>query len=187
MKKLTANEKAAIYYALITGDHDRKTLLTIGRGPEACNKLTDKSISVISSNWWRSAEMVKKREQIERDLNALKEKIEQSAVDEYLKKENAGRSIRQEIDQEKHPKGFINFLNPDEFLKHANEVANSITEEKEKRSWLEMIAKLMNYKEKDDQEATETKKFYIMKTCETCEIYEHCKSCKINPCPKVTF
>ena len=69
----------------------------------------------------------------------------------------------------------INFLNLDEFLKYANNQANNIQDEKEKRAWVEMIGKYMNFKESDEQE--QQIKAYLPVVCSDCEIYKRCSDC----------
>ena len=79
----------------------------------------------------------------------------------------------------------VNFLNPDEFLQFANSQANEITDEKERREYLKMIANLLNYKESDNAE-TEIQRFYTPVCCSECEIYNKCKACNLPECPNVS-
>lgn len=178
IKDLTPNQQAAVYMHIFAPCDDWQKLFIIAEGPERFNKLTDKSKRQTVSNFKRS--------------DKINEAIQEVKYFYGLKEKELTQKIRTEIENEKNGTGTgvkddINFLDPDQFLKHANEQANRIKDDKERRSWLEMIAKLMNYKEQNDQEATEIKKFYIMKTCETCEIYEKCKNCSFAGCPNVTL
>ena len=129
--------------------------------------------------------MIKATEQITRDLEAEKNKIEELAKKEIiLEYESRGDTEGAPGTKKAENANVTNFLNLDEFLTYANKQANTIQDEKERRNWVELIGKYMNFKEKDE-EATETKKYYIMKTCENCEIYQRCKDCNINNCPAV--
>lgn len=177
MKELTESEKAAIVYHVYTGCKDRKKLYIIAYGPEKANKLTEKSLPVILSKWFNS-------HKIQDGIRLYQEqkKIDERRIIEEHERnqetESANATTKPPTAEE------INFLDPEEFLKHANQVANSCKDEKERRNWLEMIAKLMNYKDQNDNESTEIKRFYIMKTCEMCEIYNKCRSCPVDVCPR---
>lgn len=177
MKELTESEKAAIVYHVYTGCKDRKKLYEIAYGPEKVNKLKESSLPVILSKWFNSHKI----------QDGIRLYQEQKKIDERRIIEEHQRARESEGKQDPHnlpTAEEINFLDPDEFLKHANQVANSCKDEKERRNWLEMIAKLMNYKEQNDNESTEIKRYYIMKTCENCEIYTKCRSCPVEVCPK---
>lgn len=177
MKELTESEKAAIVYHVYTGCKDRKKLYIIAYGPEKANKLTEKSLPVILSKWFNSHKI----------QDGIRLYQEQKKIDErrIIEEHERTREIESINGTTKPPTTEeINFLDPEEFLKHANQVANSCKDEKERRNWLEMIAKLMNYKEQNDNESTEIKRYYIMKTCETCEIYAKCATCPVDVCVK---
>ena len=75
----------------------------------------------------------------------------------------------------------INFLDPDEFMKFASRQANDLTDEKDRRAYLEMIAKLMNYKDKDQDEQQQIRA-YLPQTCENCELYARCSRCSLSSC-----
>ena len=127
--------------------------------------------------------MIKATEQITRDLEAEKKKIEELAKKEIiLEYESRGDTGTTGGTEKTKSSNITNFLNLDEFLTYANKQANTIQDEKERRNWVELIGKYMNFKEKED-ETTETKRYYIMKTCETCEIYQRCKGCDVSCCP----
>lgn len=177
MKELTESEKAAIVYHVYTGCKDRKKLYIIAYGPEKANKLKENSLPVILSKWFNSHKI----------QDGIRLYQEQKKIDERRIIEEHQRAQESEGTQEAHnlpTADEINFLDPDEFLKHANQVANSCKDEKERRNWLEMIAKLMNYKDQNEGENTEIKRYYIMKTCENCEIYAKCRACPLDVCPK---
>lgn len=174
---LNERQKAAVLYHVVGGCNDWAELFIIAEGETRYNSLTDKSKRQTVSNFKRS-------DKITQAVADLKYRIERQ-------KEEERKKIIQEWETESQNKqglsGLnedINFLDPEQFLQHANEQANRIKDDKERRSWLEMIAKLMNYKEANDSETTEIKRFYIMKTCENCEIYQNCKGCEFSKCPK---
>lgn len=177
MKELTESEKAAIVYHVYTGCKDRKKLYEIAYGPEKVNKLKENSLPVILSKWYNSHKI----------QDGIRLYQEQKKIDEkrIIEEHERSQEIESTNGTTKPPTAEqINFLDPEEFLKHANQVANSCKDEKERRNWLEMIAKLMNYKDQNDGENTEIKRFYIMKTCENCEIYAKCAACPVDVCPR---
>lgn len=67
-------------------------------------------------------------------------------------------------------------------MKFASLKANELQDEKDRRAYLEMIAKLMNYKDKD-QEEQEQIRAYLPETCENCELYKRCSVCSFGSCP----
>lgn len=174
---LTPRQQAAVLYHVVGGCDDWTELFLIAEGEKRYNSLTDKSKRQTVSNFKRSDKIMQGvadlKYRIERQKEEERKKIIQDWRTEEENKEN-GHTLKEGI----------NFLDPEQFLQHANEQANRIKDDKERRSWLEMIAKLMNYKEANDNETTEIKRFYIMKTCENCEIYQRCKGCEFSKCPK---
>ena len=180
MESITQSEKAALYFQILERCKDWKVIYKIAVGPDRFEKMNQSSQATNASKWKLSDRIQKAHKEIERNLEAAKREIEQKAIEQI----NAGNSEATAGNEFANVGEKINFLDPEEFLKHANEQANRIKDDKERRSWLEMIAKLMNYKEQSDAEATEIKRFYIMKTCENCEIYQHCKACEFSKCPK---
>ena len=181
MEGLTPSERAALYYQVLEHCQDWKIIYQIAIGPDRFKKLSTTSQGAAASNWKCSEKIKKAYAEIQRNLGALKQEIEHKAVERYKSGEIESANESEKTTGAEN----INFLDPEEFLKHANQQANRIKDDKERRSWLEMIAKLMNYKEQSDGETTEIKRFYIMKTCENCEIYQHCKGCEFTKCPKV--
>jgi hypothetical protein len=177
MENLNDFERAAIALHVYTGCNDRKTLFKIAVGEIRYNKLKDTSLNTTVSNWYNSHKI----QTAIKEFRIIQEQKENERLAEHLKEleTESDKSDFKKIESQD-----INFLDPEQFLKHANEQANRIKDDKERRSWLEMIAKLMNYKEANDQETTEIKRFYIMKTCENCEIYQKCKGCNLSNCPK---
>lgn len=175
MEKLNDNTKAAIYYQLITGCKDKAVLFQIAEGKERYNKLTDKSKPVTVHKWYNTRP-------VQRAINEIRFELEQKKA--FLIEE--GKRIERNETAKKEGLQLqgerINFLNPDEFLKFANIQANEIQDEKERRAYLEMIAKLMNYKDKEGTE-TEQIKAYLPINCHNCELYKRCKSCKFDICP----
>lgn len=180
MQSLTPSEKAALYFQIIERVKDWKQVYKIAIGPDRYEKLTTTSQNASASKWKQSDKIQKAYRELTRYLEARQNEIKENAI----KKFKAGNTETTTGEDFQPIAENINFLDPEEFLKHANQQANRIKDDKERRSWLEMIAKLMNYKEQGDGETTEIKRFYIMKTCENCEIYQHCRDCEFTKCPK---
>lgn len=180
MENLTQSEKAALYFQILERCQDWKVIYKIAIGPDRFEKLAEASQKASASKWKTSEKIQTAHQELKRNLQAAKDEIEKNAV---LKYKGLGTEATEE-DNYLKIKDEVNFLDPEEFLKHANEQANKIKDDKERRSWLEMIAKLMNYKEKDEETA-EIKRYYIMKTCENCEIYRTCKDCSVTGCTKL--
>lgn len=180
MAVLTEKEKAAICYHVFAGCDDKNVLFVLAEGEERFNRLKDNSKKTTVFNWFKSHRI---QEGIKL-YKALKASQENEIIQNYLKQ---GENVPANEPGPIVASSEVNFLDPEQFLQHANSMANKITDEKEKRSWLEMIAKLMNYKEKDDSENSEIRRFYIMKTCENCEIYQNCKNCTFASCSNVTI
>lgn len=176
MKPLTHQEKAAIYLHLCEGVADRCILYAVAVGTEKANKLTESSLKTMASNWFKSHRVqsfLKEAKQTrEREENEIKEK-ERTRVE----------TEASQAEREKANPDAVNFLNPEEFLKFANQQANEIKDEKERREYLKMIANLMNYKEAD-QETNEIQRFYTPILCESCEIYRKCSNCSGAGCCK---
>lgn len=180
MENLTQSEKAALYFQVLERCNDWKDIYKIAIGPDRFEKLAEMSQRASASKWKTSERIQQAHQEIKRNLQAAKEEIERNAVKRsrgFETEATEGENYLKNTDE-------INFLDPDEFLKHANQVANSCKDEKERRNWLEMIAKLMNYKDQNEGENTEIKRYYIMKTCENCEIYNKCRACPVEFCPK---
>lgn len=180
MENLTQSEKAALYFQVLERCNDWKIIYRIAIGPDRFDKMQETSQRVNSSKWKTSERIQQAHQEIRRNLQAAKEEIERNAV----KRSRGFETEATEAENYLKRSDEINFLDPEEFLKHANQVANSCKDEKERRNWLGMIAKLMNYKDQNEGENTEIKRYYIMKTCETCEIYAKCRACPVEVCPK---
>lgn len=167
------NFQAAIYLHVYGNCNDWKQLYIIAVGFERFNKLSDNSkIQYVSK--WKNSELVlfcidelKKRKYLD-EQNQIKKAIQDSETETTKSKD------------------ITNFLSLDEFLQYANEQANSITDEKERRAWVEMIGKYMNFKGSDEGE-TEQIKAYLPVQCYNCAIYNRCKSCEFEACPVETL
>lgn len=177
IEKLTDLERAAIALHLIAGENNRLILYTIAVGAEHVKKLKESSLKVMYNNWFNSHKI----QNGIRYYSGLLNDREARAVEKF-KRELETETTKGNGSSFKSTD--VNFLNPDEFLKFANQQANEIKDEKERREYLKMIANLMNYKE-SDQEQTDIQRFYTPVLCENCEIYNKCKSCKLSECPKV--
>ena len=179
MLELTHKEQAAILLHLIEGVNDRGKLFEIANEEKRVNKLktNEKSFNSSVSYWFRSHKI---QEGIKYYQNLL-EQIKNKAVQDYLNSSDC--TVAREPEPKKQSRNDINFLNPEEFLQFANSQANEIQDEKERREYLKMIANLMNYKD-TDAETIDIQRFYTPVICESCEIYNKCKGCKVAECPK---
>ena len=163
-RKLDPATQAALLYHVVFNFNDKIELYKIANTPQKYESYTDKSKSVILSNWWRS------------------EAVQAGIIDlKYILEDKVNKEIERaikEIENEKmkgsnRSKDEVNFLNLDEFLQYANEQANKINDEKERRAWVEMIGKYMNFRENDEE--TEQIKAYTPLICSDCPLYQEAK------------
>lgn len=169
LKDLTPTQQAAIYYHVYSGCNDWKILYQIAEGEDRYNKLTDSSKRETVSRFKRSDKI----------QQGIQELIYIKGIQEKENTERIKRELITEAHNSQNPENlnnFVNFLNPDEFLKFASQKANEIQDEKDRREYLKMIANLMNYKD-SDREETEIQRFYTPVNCLECEIYKKCGSC----------
>ena len=181
MIDLNERERAAILLYIIDGVTDRPELFRIAEGEGRFNKLKDNRNSLKSTacKWFNSHKIQTGIEYYNTILTNRKNKI----IQEYEDK-RAAETEGTKQDKTNQDANGVNFLNPDEFLKFANQQANEIKDEKERREYLKMIANLMNYKE-GDQEQTDIQRFYTPVLCENCAIYNKCKGCKVAECNNI--
>ena len=177
MDILNDKEKAAILYHVFTGCKDRAILFEIAEGENRLNKLKDSSKTQTFYNWYNSQKIQDGIKEITYQVEKIKKEYADKVIQDRETETREGQ-------QKRLNKENVNFLNPEEFLKFANDQANEIQDEKERREYLKMIANLMNYKE-SDQEQTDIQRFYTPVLCESCEIYNRCKNCKMPECPKM--
>ena len=181
MKGVTEQEKASLYYQVLERCDDWRKIYSIAIGAERFNALGESAKQTNTSRWKLSERIQTTKAEIERNLKALIDEERQKAIEEYKR---AGETEPREGKGKKTKSEAVDFLNPDEFLKFANQQANEIKDEKERREYLKMIANLMNYKE-GDQEQTDIQRFYTPVLCENCVIYNKCKSCKRQECNNI--
>lgn len=175
LKDLTPAQQAAIYLHVVGGFNDWPELFQIAEGKERYNKLTDKSKRQTVSKF-KLSDAINEGIQELRYILSLKEKQLREDEKKILETESRTTEEGDPINEK------TNFLNLDEFLQYANQQANKITDEKEKRAWVEMIGKYMNFKESEEGE-TEQIKAYLPLQCYSCELYKRCKACKFDVCP----
>ena len=179
MEKLTDLDRAAVVFHVYGGCNDKKLLFTIAEGETRVKRLKDSSLNVTALNWFKS-------HKIQSAINYYKN-VQKMEQDEIIKKAFAERekeSVNKEVDLTL--KDETNFLNLDEFLQYANIQANKIKDEKEKRAWVEMIGKYMNFKETEEGE-TDIMRFYTPVFCDVCELKKRCSACKFEVCPIETL
>ena len=181
MEDLTRAEKAALYFHILERCDDWRIIYQIAIGENKYNALTDGTKKTNTSRWKSSHRIQKAKEELERNLKARDEDLINKAIRDL----QSGEAEPIERKKTKTDENAVNFLNPDEFLNFANEQANQITDEKERREYLKIIANLMNYKD-SDREETEIQRFYTPVTCQECAIYRKCKGCSLGNCPNVS-
>lgn len=181
MAIITERQKAALLFHVLTGCKDRETLFRIAEGDERCNKLKDSSKSQTFSTWFNSQTIQEALKEIIYKVEQEKKQIAEKATQEYRRKEIEGakNGTIPTITED------LNFLDLETFLREANKQANQITDDKEKRAWLELIGKYMSFKDRNEADEVEIKRFYTPVECEKCEIYNKCKECKLSECPNM--
>lgn len=179
MEDITKAEKAALYFYIFERCTDWKEIYRIAIGEDRYKALSDGSKKTNTTRWKTSHRIQKALEELERNLKARDEEIRNKAREEDKNSEETAPSKPETKTTQAEA---VNFLDPDEFLKFANLKANEIQDEKERRSYLEMIAKLMNYKDKDEEQQEQIKA-YLPMICEKCELYKRCSSCSLSSCP----
>lgn len=175
MKDLTLLEESAVCFHVMGKCNDRTLLFKIACGEERFNRLKEKSKIVTVNRWFNSVKI--------QDAIRFYKTIQERQNEEFKKNILLSLETEQkETEPTKPDESSINFLNLDQFLKYANEQANNITDDKEKRAWVEMIGKYMNFKESDEGE-TEQIKAYLPLQCYSCELKKRCERCKFEVCP----
>jgi hypothetical protein len=180
MENFNEFEKAAICLHIFGGCEDKKTLFKIACGEQRYNKLSPNSLKSVVSTWYKSHKV----QQLISYYQHIKKTEQDKAIEEFKKLHEASGDT--EAPKKESPKahdGQVDFLNLEEFLKYANQQANDIADEKERRAWVEMIGKYMNFKDNEDGEQEQIKA-YIPINCESCELYKRCKGCKLSECPQ---
>lgn len=176
LKDLTPAQQAAIYLHVVGNFNDWIELFQIAEGKERYYNLTDKSKRQTVSKFKRSDHINEGIQEL-RYILGIKEK--------EIREDERQRMIEAEATEGDEKSGLndsINFLDPEQFLQFANKQANSIKDEKERRAYLEMIAKLMNYKDKEGEE-TEQVKAYLPLQCYSCVLKKRCEACQYEVCP----
>lgn len=181
MEKLNHQELAAICYHVLGGCNDKKILFQIAAGEIRYNKLKESSLQVTVSNWYKSYKIQEGIKQ----YKTIQEQKERERI-EKIKYELSGAET--EGANGANIPGLnedVNFLDLENFLTEANKQANKIKDDKERRAWLELIGKYMSFKDRNDNEITEIKRFYTPIECQKCEIYNKCKGCTLAECPQL--
>ena len=178
MDHLTELDKAAICYHVFADCDDKAILFRIAEGENRYNKLTANSKKVTISRWYNSAKIQKGIEiysdMKNRKIEALKREFLEMLETETKKSQT--ESARNES---------VNFLDRDEFLKFLNDRANKISDDKLRNDILKMLSDNLRYKDSETAENNEIQRFYTPKLCENCQIYNKCKDCKLENCPKM--
>lgn len=178
MKGTTDQEKAAIFLHIFEDCHDWRRLYSIAIGPERFNALQESSKKENSNRWKNSPKIKGLIQETKAKINARIEEERAKAVQAV--RDSGGTETRERA---KEP-AETNFLDLEQFLKYANEQANRIQDDKERRAWVEMIGKYMAFKDGSSEGANEIQRFYTPVHCDSCEIYKKCKGCTFPTCPK---
>lgn len=173
--ELTPQQKAAILLHVYGEENNKHILFQVAEGVQRYEKLTENSRKQTVSIWWNSSKIKDAVINAKFWLKQHDEELKQRILKELEETETSENSTK------KAKTKTVNFLNLEEFLQYANEQANKIPDEKERRAWVEMIGKYMNFKETDEE--TEQIRAYLPQICEVCECYRRCKSCKLDKCP----
>ena len=166
MENLNDRQKAAIYYHVFAEVTDRRTLFRIAEGDERANALTDATLKVTASNWFKS-------HKIQVAISKLKELKERNEAEMIEKAKDLGRSEA----TEKEPltaisENSVNFLDRDEFLKFLNDRANEIKDDKLRNDILKMLSDNLRYKDSENGENNEIQRFYTPILCQECPLYQ---------------
>lgn len=184
-KTLTDTERASLTYKVVTGSEDWRLLYQLANGIDKYNSLTDKTKQKAVSTWKNSIKIVEGLKSIEYEYRRKEEEKREQIAEEIKSNFQDGETEPKKGTTKKANTEQTDFLNRDEFLKFLNTRANEITDDKLRNDILKMLSDNMRYKESEKNEEQEIQRFYTPKTCESCEIYNKCRSCKVDQCPKL--
>ena len=177
MENLTDREKAAVIMHVFAGESNRQILFAVADEKNRINKITSSSYKTIASNWFKSHKI----QTAIKYYQDQKQQYDSEIIKKYLLENQTEETEQQKKVEPINPTEDVNFLDPESFLQFANQKANEITDEKERRAYLEMIAKLMNYKDKEEGE-TEVLRAYLPLQCYSCELKRRCERCNFANC-----
>lgn len=178
MEYITKSEKAALYFQIIEGCNDWQLIFSIAIGSDRFNALSDKAKQTSSSRWKTSHKIQKAKEELTAILQTKKDTIVKNAVEEIQR----GETETTATNEKKKKSNDTDFLNRDEFLRFLNDRANEVQDDKLRNDILKMLSDNMRYKESENEGTAEIQRFYTPQTCESCEIYNKCKGCKVAEC-----
>lgn len=173
---LTDSEKLAITYGVFNGLKSWPEMyLLSGRG----GSLTPSGLSDAASRWKHSEQVEKfyneciARDSVRIEMAADKKIEELVKRGELIRAERGkGTTIRATAQKgnETAPVG-VDFTNPEAFVRFANQQANLLTDEKDRREYLKMIADLLRFKESESGKDREIRRFYTPLLCRECPLY----------------
>ena len=178
MENITNRERAAICLHVYGNENNRMTLYQIADDKKRDKPLKPDSLRTTANVWFNSHRI----QTAVKYYQERKKDFETEVIKKYLLENQPGESEEPNKPNEPAPGDAVNFLDPEAFLAFANQKANEIIDEKERRAYLEMIAKLMNYKDKEEGE-TEVLRAYLPLQCYSCELKKRCERCNFNKCP----
>lgn len=178
MLDININEYAAIVFHVVENCDDWYKIYTIAKGPKSLNKQTPDSKKALVSKWKNSPEIKRATDEIKKEIETKK--------DDFKKMIIAGLETETTKSQTESARNeSVNFLDRDEFLKFLNDRANEISDDKLRNDILKMLSDNLRYKDSETAENNEIQRFYTPKLCENCQIYNKCKDCKLESCPKM--
>lgn len=181
MEDLTKSEKAAIYFHLLEKEKNVTEIYKIAIGADRFNALKESAQKNNSYRWKNSQRIKDAYNEIIARLENIKNQIKQEAQQQS---QGPGDGEGRKEDKKKQPTTQTDFLNRDEFLQFLNARANEIdiTDDKTRNDILKMLSDNLRYKDADKEDQTEIQRFYTPLTCQDCEIYNKCRSCKADVC-----
>ena len=156
VKNITLSEKAAVIFSIITGITDSITFYSIAKGKE---------YNINRESYSSMGRLLKSKPHIQQyyiDAQNIINKYISVVAKENTLTDSEGDSITLKN---------INFTDPSEFLQYLNNQANLLTDEKDKREYLKMLADLLRFKEGSKTGPDDIQRFYTPENCQNCALY----------------
>lgn len=162
-RPLTRREEAALVWGFFNQTKSFEDMYRIAFGKDDDEKLNRPNVS----RW-------KHRPQVERYWNELQH-LDDVRVGERVKIELAKQLKERESAPDTAPLigqiGGIDFTDVGQFISFLNSQANTITDEKDKREYLKMLADLLRFKEGSQDKGNDVMRFYTPLKCRDCVLY----------------
>ena len=179
LKQITEAEKAALTYRYYNGEKTFKNAYLIAF-PDRKNTNPDSLASRVS-HWKNSPEIQKYCAEIElKDKQRILKLAEiQNKTKTETKTNTTGSNASTETETNTAQDNggtfagtWTDFQDITQFLKFCEIQANTLTDEKDRQTYLKMIADLMRYKDSDNTGQNEVQRFYIPVRCKDCPLYQ---------------